>query len=57
MKFKIGDVVQLRSGGPPMTIGTLGKRDDGTEVAFCSWLDESGRGTEYSFPLVCLRKY
>ena len=54
--LKTGDVVCLKSGGPSMTIGRLGKRDDGTEVAYCSWIDDDGHGTEYSFPIVCLKK-
>ena len=37
MKFKVGDVVELISGGPPMTIIALSKSDDDTEIAACGW--------------------
>ncbi|WP_284124395.1 YodC family protein [Parerythrobacter aestuarii] len=35
MSFAAGDVVQLKSGGPPMTIASI---DD--EEALCVWFDK-----------------
>ena len=41
-----GDVVQLKSGGPDMTVNFV-ENDSGTEVAACSWFvnnkKENGR--------------
>lgn len=37
MSFKPGDVVQVRSGGPPMTVEKI----DGDQVT-CSWMERSG---------------
>jgi uncharacterized protein YodC (DUF2158 family) len=37
--FKKGDVVQLKSGGPKMTI-TNPRQTDGT--VFCEWFDKDG---------------
>ena len=36
--FKIGDVVKLKSGGPKMTITTVGERY-GTPTVWCVWFD------------------
>lgn len=35
-EFKIGDTVQLKSGGPIMTIETINK---GEGMAWCVWFD------------------
>lgn len=37
-ELKRGDVVQLRSGGPNMTILSIGDLY-GSKVAYCSWFD------------------
>lgn len=39
--WKIGDVVQLKSGGPKMTISSEKDERDGT--VHCEWFDESGQ--------------
>lgn len=39
-KFSAGDVVQLKSGGPSMTIDS---HDDATDEYVCSWFDKSER--------------
>jgi uncharacterized protein YodC (DUF2158 family) len=36
--FRSGDVVQLKSGGPKMTVTTVTKRG-GRELVICSWFD------------------
>lgn len=37
--IKAGDVVQLKSGGPKMTVGRIGANNDNRLVAFCAWFD------------------
>lgn len=37
MEFKLGDVVVLKSGGPPMTIDGIGG-----DIVSCVWYDGSG---------------
>ena len=39
--FKKGDVVQLKSGGPPMTISGTEIDNDET-VYICDWIDTNG---------------
>lgn len=45
-KLEIGDVVQLKSGGPRMVIEVI-KRDGRGEVAVCCWMtaQENGKYT------------
>jgi len=52
-EFKPGDVVRLKSGGPPMTCET-GTDADG--LVTCEWFDKSGRieGRRFS-PVVLVR--
>jgi uncharacterized protein YodC (DUF2158 family) len=37
--LKPGDVVQLKSGGPLMTVQWLKQNNDGFNVAVCAWFD------------------
>ncbi len=37
-EFKAGDVVQLKSGGPKMTITSVGEYY-GTPMIYCMWFD------------------
>lgn len=41
--IKSGAVVQLRSGGPRMTVSTVGTTDKGVPTAECVWFDGSER--------------
>ncbi|TZF85241.1 YodC family protein [Cognatilysobacter lacus] len=41
MKFKIGDVVQLRSGGPHMTVQNIGEYVVANPGVMCVWFDGS----------------
>ena len=41
-QVKAGDVVQLKSGGPEMTVNFV-ENDGGTEVAACTWFVNSKR--------------
>jgi uncharacterized protein YodC (DUF2158 family) len=40
MAFKVGDVVQLKTGGPLMTVIDPGRTVDGKVVVRCAWFDE-----------------
>ncbi len=50
MSFSAGDVVQLKSGGPMMTIGTVNDKD---QTAVCLWFDEANLKRE-TLPLMAL---
>ncbi len=51
MEFKAGDLVQVKSGGPAMTI----KKIDGDD-ATCTWMDKTTL-REAVFALVTLQSY
>ena len=57
-KFKDGDVVSLKSGGPEMTIEGIGKyglTNDGDDAAKCVWLDKTETRKEGIFSLPLLK--
>ena len=39
-KFKSGDVVKLKSGGPKMTVAMV-TEDDDCAIVHCSWFDKN----------------
>jgi uncharacterized protein YodC (DUF2158 family) len=41
-KFKSGDIVQLKSGGPKMTVAMVAE-DNGSIIVHCSWFDKEQR--------------
>ena len=48
--FNVGDVVQLKSGGPLMTVNGTG--DDsmtGEFKVYCTWFDQKGKQTQSTF--------
>lgn len=47
--FKAGDVVQLKSGGPRMTVVEYRSAGSGTEV-LCQWFSEKQEVQAYTFP-------
>ena len=55
--FKVGDIVQLKSGGPKMTIDTIGKFGMGStnDRAKCVWFEGTKR-MEALFELPTLSK-
>jgi uncharacterized protein YodC (DUF2158 family) len=46
MKFEVGDIVQLKSGGPLLTIATVEK----TSIRVLYFADEAGEFRTYDFP-------
>ncbi|USY23927.1 DUF2158 domain-containing protein [Alcaligenes sp. 1735tsa3] len=49
--FQVGDVVQLKSGGPEMTV--IDKRPDGSKVE-CMWFVPNDEARTQSIPAVAL---
>ena len=49
--YDLGDVVQLNSGGPEMTVVAR----DGRRGARCAWVGENGQLRYDSFPDACLK--
>ena len=37
--FKKGDLVELKSGGPKMTVREAGKTNSGKVMVWCDWFD------------------
>lgn len=61
MEFKPGDLVQLKSGGPVMTVESVGKHNvTQEETVFCVWNETVGKRQEVRrehFSPVTLKKY
>jgi uncharacterized protein YodC (DUF2158 family) len=53
VEIKAGDVVMLKSGGPTMTVSSVGDYY-GTMSAWCVWFDGRKQSTG-TFPLTSLR--
>ena len=53
-ELKPGDTVQLKSGGPVMTVTSIGD-DYGTLSAWCAWFDGK-KPCNGTFPTVTLKK-
>ena len=56
--FKAGDTVELKSGGPKMTIDRIGKKfaSESHNSAYCSWFDEKKKQEHGWFALTSLKK-
>lgn len=61
MTFQPGDVVQLKSGGPAMTIEWVAEDEiTKAETAACTWFEQVGKRQEAEsrkFATVLLKKY
>jgi len=55
-EFKVGDTVQLKSGGPTMTVNWVGLDDTSETVVHCKWFDKSEKLTTESFAPATLQK-
>lgn len=54
--LRVGLVLQLNSGGAPMTVLTWEQPEDGEDVVVsCTWLADGGVQFADDFPLLCLR--
>lgn len=51
-RITAGDVVQLRSGGPPMTVDSI---PEGADYGICSWFI-GAKAEQSTFPLISLRR-
>jgi uncharacterized protein YodC (DUF2158 family) len=56
MVFKVGDVVQLKSGGAVMTVSKLFKSPEGREMVQCTWFDKKPRQHRAAFVIASLEK-
>ena len=53
-EIKEGDIVRFKSGGPKMTVTSIGQRL-GVMTAWCTWSD-GGKNQREAFPLESLRR-
>lgn len=53
-EIQVGDVVYLKSGGPAMTVSSVGDRY-GTLTAWCDWFDGK-KSVSDTFPVTSLRR-
>ena len=53
--FNVGDTVQLKSGGPKMTVESL-QEFEGTETVDCVWFDEKKEVKRQTFPAAILQE-
>lgn len=53
-KFEVGDIAQLKSGGPQMTVIAVYNDDDDEPSARCAWFSSGGKDMESLFPLQAL---
>jgi uncharacterized protein YodC (DUF2158 family) len=53
-EIKAGDIVQLKSGGPRMTVSSIGEDMGGTPTAYCAWFD-GPKKQQAAFPLLSLK--
>lgn len=60
MEFEPGDLVRLRSGGPLMTVESVGERSYGLGLAvWCVWFEATGNkqvAKRETFPPIVLEK-
>lgn len=52
-----GDVVQLKSGGPMMTVAMVGEaQTTGEMTVWCEWFDEKKQAQKGTFSLIAVNK-
>lgn len=52
-----GDVVQLKSGGPMMTVASVGEAHlTGEMSVWCEWFDEKKQAQKGTFSLIAVKK-
>jgi uncharacterized protein YodC (DUF2158 family) len=56
MNWKTGDIVQLNSGGPKMTVLNVGDFGFGSGVeVVCAWMSSDSKLLEHTFPPEALK--
>ena len=55
-EIRVGDVVQLKSGGPKMIVAGLGHYDSMENGAKCSWFDTNDQQITAIFAVETLKK-
>jgi len=56
-EIAVGDVIRLKSGGPKMTVVTIGTTQfDSEPSVWCEWFDEKNKAQEKTFHLVAVEK-
>lgn len=45
-EFKVGDIVRLKSGGPRMTVETVGEDMAKQSFVSCAWFNTTPQGSE-----------
>jgi uncharacterized protein YodC (DUF2158 family) len=53
-EIKAGDIVQLKSGGPKMTVSVITRNNQGTSLAKCAWFD-GAKHNFATFPVTSLK--
>jgi uncharacterized protein YodC (DUF2158 family) len=56
MSFNVGELVKLKSGGPNMTVTSIGKSADRPDIFVCQWIDKDHRAQTGSYPAEALIK-
>jgi len=54
MSFAIGELVELKSGGPNMTVTSISKSPDRADVFVCQWIDKDHRAQTGTYPAEAL---
>jgi uncharacterized protein YodC (DUF2158 family) len=57
MAIEIGSVVQLKGGGPIMTVTAEGKDGEGKKRLTCTWFDKDGHEKTGGYPEAALEIY
>jgi uncharacterized protein YodC (DUF2158 family) len=53
--FKVGDVVRLKSGGPPMTVTSIeSEESEAGHVVFCIWFNAKANEKSGHYPAAAL---
>lgn len=55
-QFQVGDVVRLKSGGPAMTVTTVGNNMADVMSVWCVWFDQKAAQQNGTFPVGAVEK-
>ena len=57
MIWNISDLVELKSGGPAMTVVAVTPREGGSSECQCEWFDKDDKLNRKTFKAEALKKY